>query len=271
MSEKRKQTILVVEDDASLRMALTENLKSAGYAVHTAADGPTGLAEARARKPDLIVLDIMLPEMSGYEICRTLRDQGVGTPILMLTARQDEFDKLHGFEMGADDYVTKPFSIRELLARIQALLLRGGRAAERGATQAFGDCELDMDARVLRRRHPQGKGRQAGSSAARKRTAHGETEARSANADEETWEELTLTRTEFDLLAYFLANAGKALSRDQVMNDVWGTEYYGTQRSLDSFVAALRAKIERDPPHPRHIRTVHGVGYKFFRDPELKA
>jgi two-component system, OmpR family, alkaline phosphatase synthesis response regulator PhoP len=261
MSEA-KRTILVVEDDASLRMALTENLKSAGYTVQTAADGPSGLAEARARKPDLIVLDIMLPEMSGYEICRKLRDQGVGTPILMLTARQDEFDKLHGFEMGADDYVTKPFSIRELLARIQALLLRGGREATQAATRIFGDCVLDMDARILRRKAASGK-RQAASGKRAKTPSNG-----TQRRDEEEWEEITLTRTEFDLLAYFLANEGKALSRDQVMNDVWGTEYYGTQRSLDSFVAALRAKIERDPPHPRHIRTVHGVGYKFFRAPE---
>ena len=255
----KKQTILVVEDDESLRMALGENLESAGYAVRTAADGPSGLNEALTRPPALIVLDIMLPEMSGYHVCRKLRDQGVRTPVLMLTARQDEFDKLHGFEMGADDYVTKPFSIKELLARIQALLRRGGLTPAGATPQAFGDCVLDVDARVLRRKKRKAEsGKRKG----------GDKKRKAEPPIDDEWEEVTLTRTEFDLLAYFCANEEKALSRDQVMNDVWGTEYYGTQRSLDSFVAALRAKIEPDPPHPKHIQTVHGVGYKFFRNPE---
>jgi DNA-binding response OmpR family regulator len=149
----------------------------------------------------------------------------------MLTARQEEFDKLHGFEMGADDYMTKPFSVKELLARIKALLARG-RERHDGITEyEFGDVLLDTAARTVTR-----KGK-----------------------------EVKLTRTEFDLLAYFCANEGKALSRDKVMNDVWGTQYYGTQRSLDSFVASLRQKLEKKPPAPEHILTVHGVGYKFVR------
>jgi len=226
-----KQKILVVEDDRAIMMGLVENLKVAGYDVLTAEDGPSALKMGLESRPDLILLDLMLPEMSGYEVCRELRDRGVQVPVVMLTARGDEFDKLHGFEMGADDYVTKPFSIDELLARIKAILLRGGRRVQGPATYTFGDCVLDPEARILKK-----KGK-----------------------------EVALTRTEFDLLAYLCANEGKALSRDVVMNDVWGTEYYGTQRSLDSFVASLRAKIEAKPAKPKHIVTVHGVGYKFVK------
>ncbi len=227
MSEKKR--VLVVEDEKAIKLGLEENLKFAGYEVISAEDGPEGLRLGQTARPDLILLDIMLPGMSGYDVCRKLRDSGAQMPIIMLTARQDEFDKLHGFEMGADDYVTKPFSVKELLARVHAVLLRG-RAREEGPREfLFGDCRLDMVSRILTR----GGG------------------------------EVTLTRTEFDLLAYFCRNTGKALSRDLVMNDVWGTEYYGTQRSLDSFVANLRAKIERDAHEPKHIMTVHGVGYKF--------
>mgnify|MGYP006297913109 CR=1 FL=1 len=221
--------ILVVEDEDAILMGIQENLETAGYTVLTAADGHEALQEGLGKSPDMIILDIMLPGMSGYEVCRELRDAGRDMPILMLTARHDEFDKLHGFEMGADDYVTKPFSIDELLARIKAILARGKRRAEEPESYTFGNCVLDQNARIL--------------------TCKGK--------------EVTLTRTEFDLLAYFCANEGKALSREVVMRDVWGTEYYGTQRSLDSFVASLRAKIEDKPAKPRHILTVHGVGYKF--------
>jgi len=223
------QRVLVVEDDEAIMLGLEENLKVAGYDVVTANDGNEALRRGIEDRPALILLDIMLPGISGYEVCRKLREQGVPTPIIMLTARQDEFDKLHGFESGADDYVTKPFSIDELLARVRAILLRGDRRSAGPRTYEFADCALDMDSRSFAR-----KGK-----------------------------EIPLTRTEFDLLAYFCANEGKALSRDQVMNDVWGTQYYGTQRSLDSFVASLRSKIEKNPRKPQHILTVHGVGYKF--------
>ena len=225
----KARRVLVVEDERAIQLGLVENLKFEGYEVLTAEDGPTALAIGLEQKPDLVLLDIMLPGMSGYDVCRKLRDSGAQMPIIMLTARQDEFDKLHGFEMGADDYVTKPFSVKELLARVKAVLARG-RAREEGPREyRFGDCLLDLNARVLTR----------------------------------GGDEVSLTRTEFELLAYFCRNAGKALSRDVVMNDVWGTEYYGTQRSLDSFVSNLRNKIEADPHKPAHIQTVHGVGYKF--------
>jgi len=224
-----RQKILIVEDDEAIMLGLKENLKVAGYEVITAVDGDSALNLGLESDPDLILLDIMLPGISGYEVCRKLRDAGKQVPVLMLTARQDEFDKLHGFEMGADDYVTKPFSINELLARIRAILLRGKRRESAPRSFEFGDLELDLDARTLMKR---GK-------------------------------EVILTRTEFDLLTYFCMNEGKALSRDEVMNDVWGTEYFGTQRSLDSFVASLRSKIEENSHKPDHILTVHGVGYKF--------
>lgn len=227
MSENQK--VLVAEDEKAILLGLEENLKYAGYEVLSAEDGPTALRLGLEEKPDLLLLDIMLPGMSGYDVCRKLRDEGAEMPIIMLTARQDEFDKLHGFEMGADDYVTKPFSIKELLARVKAVLLRGRRREDAPGEYIFGECRLDMEARLLAR---DGK-------------------------------DVQLTRTEFELLAYFCGNEGKALSRDVVMNDVWGTEYYGTQRSLDSFVSNLRSKIEDDPHKPRHITTVHGVGYKF--------
>jgi two-component system alkaline phosphatase synthesis response regulator PhoP len=226
-----KCRILAVDDEDAILLGIEQNLLYAGYEVLLAKDGPTALEMAVEESPDLIVLDIMLPGLSGFEVCRRLRDRGMQMPIIMLTARGDEFDKLHGFEMGADDYVTKPFSIDELLARIKAILARGGRISAAGKSYEFDDIVLDVDARTLLR---------AG-------------------------EELTMTRTEFDLLAYFLANEGRALSRDMVMNDVWGTEYYGTQRSLDSFVATLRRKIEKDPHNPTHILTIHGVGYKFVK------
>jgi two-component system alkaline phosphatase synthesis response regulator PhoP len=230
-SQAVKNRILVVEDEEAILLGLEENLVYAGYEVLKASEGVTAVEIAVRESPDLLLLDIMLPGLTGFEVCRQLREKGMQMPVIMLTARGDEFDKLHGFEMGADDYVTKPFSVDELLARVKAILLRGRARASGPRTYNFDDVVLDLDSRTL--------------------TKGGE--------------DVTVTRTEFDLLAYFLANEGKALSRDQVMNDVWGTEYYGTQRSLDSFVANLRRKIEKDTHNPVHILTVHGVGYKFMR------
>jgi two-component system alkaline phosphatase synthesis response regulator PhoP len=229
--KNEKRTIMVVEDEEAIMLGLEENLRSAGYDVITAAEGKTAVKLATEKRPDLVLLDIMLPGISGFEVCRQLREAKMQMPIIMLTARADEFDKIHGFETGADDYVTKPFSINELLARIKAVLARGVRRNLAPARYECGDFVLDMEARLLLKK---GKA-------------------------------VELTRTEFDLLAYFCANDGKALSREQVMNDVWGLEYYGTQRSLDSFVASLRAIIEKKPSKPEHILTVHGVGYKFVK------
>lgn len=228
---KRQQTVLIVEDDESLMLGLEENLGVAGYRVLTAVTGSDGLAKALDRKPDLVLLDLTLPDMGGYEVCKTLRERHSTVPVIMLTARKDEGDKLKGFETGADDYVTKPFSVKELLARVKAILTRAERKPEAAEPIKFGDFIINGPARVL--------------------THKGQ--------------EVELTRTEFDLLFYLVVNEGKSLSRETLLREVWGMEYYGTQRSLDTFVAMLRSKIERYPRTPRHILTVHGVGYKFLR------
>lgn len=227
----RQKTVLIVEDDESLMLGLEENLKVAGYRVLTAAAGAEGAKTAMERMPDLLLLDVTLPDMNGYDVCRTLRNKRLMMPVIMLTARKEEVDKLAGFDAGADDYVTKPFSIKELLARVRAVLSRAEKPSPGAKQYRFGECELDTVARTLTR-----KGR-----------------------------EITLTRTEFDLLAYMAANEGASLSRESLMRDVWGMEYFGTQRSLDTFVAMLRNKIEKNPHKPQHILTVHGVGYKFSK------
>ncbi|MEI6516924.1 MAG: response regulator transcription factor [bacterium] len=228
---KRQQTVLIVEDDESLMLGLEENLAVAGYRVLKAVTGSAGIRQAVDRKPDVILLDLTLPDISGYEVCRTLREGHSAVPIIMLTARKEESEKLMGFETGADDYVTKPFSVKELLARVKAILMRAERKVEEVPPIRFGDFVMDLSARELTRKN----------------------------------KPVELTRTEFDLLAYLAANEGKSLSRETLLREVWGMEYYGTQRSLDTFVAMLRAKIEKNPRSPVHILTVHGVGYKFIK------
>ncbi len=228
---KRQQTVLIIEDDESLMLGLEENLSVEGYRVLTAVTGASGLSTALERKPDLILLDLTLPDMGGYEVCKTLRERHSPVLIIMLTARKDEADKLRGFETGADDYVTKPFSVKELLARVKAILARADRKQEEAPPLKFGDYVLDGAARTLTLK---GKG-------------------------------VELTRTEFDLLTCLAANEGKSMSREMLLREVWGMEYYGTQRSLDTFVAMLRSKIEKNPREPKHILTVHGVGYKFAK------
>jgi DNA-binding response OmpR family regulator len=223
------ETILVVEDDRSTRMALTENLRFEGYQVLSAADGEEGLRLAVDRRPDLIILDVMLPKMNGYEVCETLRKHGIMTPVLMLTAKGQEYDRVLGLEIGADDYIVKPFSVRELTARVKAHLRREKRLKSEEEPIEFGDCRLDSD------KHSLFKGDK----------------------------EIALTRTEFELLRYFAAHAGRVLSRQALLNAVWGYDYYGTDRTVDRFVTVLRKKIEDDAGEPRHILTVHGSGYRF--------
>ncbi len=227
----KQKTILVVEDDESLMLGLEENLKVAGYRVLTAGMGAEAVKLAIERTPDLLLLDVMLPDMSGTDICRTIRNKRLMMPVIMLTARKEEADKLAGFDAGADDYVTKPFSIKELLARVKVVLARAEKPSVGTKQYKFGDCVLDTVARTF---------------------AH-------------KGKEIALTRTEFDLLAYMAANEGVSLSREVLMREVWGMEYYGTQRSLDTFVAMLRTKVEKDAHKPKHILTVHGVGYKFAK------
>jgi len=229
------KTVLVVEDDATLLDVIRHNLSREGYNVATARDGEAGLAAARAQKPDLVVLDIMMPRLDGLEVCRILRKE-MSVPILMLTAKADEIDKVVGLEIGADDYVTKPFSLRELLARIKAMLRRGdlmregaGRVAEptQGVTQV-GSLSIDLDRHVVAREGA----------------------------------EIALSPKEFDLLAFLAQNARRAFSRDYLLDKVWGYEYGGDTRTVDVHVRWLRQKIEKDPAKPEVLVTVRGVGYK---------
>ena len=221
------ETVLIIEDDPVLLRGLKDNFEFEGYRVQTATDGEIGLDLALRLRPDLIILDLMLPKVNGYEICRHLRSEKLDAPIIMLTAKGQESDKILGLKIGADDYVTKPFSIKELLARAEAFLRR--RHPAQPIVQKFGECQIDTVARTLTR----------------------------AGRD------VPLSPKEFELLAYLVANAGRALSRDTIMTNVWGYGCMVTPRSIDRFVNALRAKIESDPSAPQHIRTVREFGYKF--------
>ncbi|HEY7390887.1 MAG TPA: response regulator transcription factor [Bryobacteraceae bacterium] len=222
-------TVLAVEDDPAILRGLSDNLRFEGYDVITAADGESGYKLQAEKKPDLILLDLMLPRMSGLEFCRKLRAEGNQTPILMLTARSEEPDRILGLDLGADDYVTKPFSVRELMARVRALLRRSQPQAELPDEVSFGDIAIDF------RRY----------------------EARRCGKP------LEMTRKEFAILRFLASRSGEVVSREDLLNEVWGYESYPTSRTVDNHVAGLRAKLERDSSQPEHIKTVHGVGYKF--------
>jgi DNA-binding response OmpR family regulator len=221
--------ILIVEDEPDMVLGLKDNFEFEGYEVLTASDGQTGLERARTQKPDLLVLDIMLPKLSGLEVCKTLRGEGFEAPIVMLTARGQEIDKVVGLELGADDYVTKPFSIRELLARVRAILRRSEGKKKRLSRYQFSDVELDFEAYRAK------KGA----------------------------EPLELSPREFELLRYLIERKGETVSRDRLLEDVWGYESYPSTRTVDTHIAKLRAKIGDSGSEPRWILTIHGVGYKF--------
>jgi DNA-binding response OmpR family regulator len=223
--------ILIIEDDPAILRGLADNLACESHEVLTAADGETGYSRARTDKPDLIVLDLMLPRMSGYELCRKLRAEGVTTPIVMLTARGDEADRVVGLDLGADDYVTKPFSVRELLARVRAVLRRAQVQGALPAELRFGNVLVDF------RRYEALKGGQP----------------------------VELTRKEFGLLRLLVARSGEVVTRDDLLNEVWGYDAMPTTRTVDNHVASLRAKLEDNPSDPRHLFTVHGVGYKWVQ------
>lgn len=229
--------ILVVEDELVLRETLAYNLAKQGYRVATAADGYRAVELAEKERPDLVLLDVMLPGLDGFEVCRTLR-QAYNAPIIMLTARDDEIDKIVGLEVGADDYLTKPFSMRELLARIKAQLRRVRLLREEFADQAeqaagqelrFGDLVIDPDRREV--------------------SLGGKP--------------LSLKPMEYELLTYLAQNKGRVLSRDQLLEQVWGWDYTGGSRTVDVHVRWLRKKIEEDPANPTRIVTVRGIGYRF--------
>lgn len=224
-----KRKILVVEDENAIRYLLRENLEYEGYEVMEAGNGLEGLEMAERNAPDLILLDLMLPNMSGMEVCKRLRSTGNTVPVIMLTSRSQQMDKVIGLKAGADDYITKPFDILELTARIEALLRRTGKHAESTKLFHVGQVEVDFQAQMVR------KG----------------------------GEETELTRMESELLRYLILNEGKILTREQILADVWGHDYLLSMRTIDTHVTHLRKKIEENPAEPRHILTVHRVGYRF--------
>jgi DNA-binding response OmpR family regulator len=221
------QTILVIDDDESLRDTIGLMLENEGFRPVLVGDGAAGLEQAFSAKPHLILVDLRMPGLSGVDVCKRLRAAGAKTPVIVLSALGDEIDKVLMLEIGADDYVVKPFGTRELLARIRALLRR--TTQEPGAALSFSDVEVDLDQRVVRRAR----------------------------------DEVRLTRAEFNLLA-FLQNPGRALSRDVILNSVWGYESFPNTRTVDAHVVRLRQKLEPDPETPRHFLTMHGVGYRFL-------
>ncbi|MEZ5292193.1 MAG: response regulator transcription factor [Vicinamibacterales bacterium] len=221
--------ILVIEDEPQMLLGLRDNLELEGYEVQTASDGEQGLAKAATFNPDLVILDLMLPRKNGFDVCRELRDRSASTSIVMLTARSAETDKVLGLELGADDYVTKPFSITELLARVRAVLRRATSRPPTEDTVTIGDLEIDFKLHQARRDKRR----------------------------------VDFTAREFELLRYFVHHKGQVVTREQILNEVWGYEEFPTTRTIDNFVAKLRQKIEQSPHEPEHILTIHGSGYKF--------
>jgi DNA-binding response OmpR family regulator len=224
--------VLIVEDDPAILRGLADNLKFEKYDVLTATDGETGYKLQRSENADLIVLDLMLPRMSGMELCRKLRAEGLQVPILMLTARSEEADRVIGLDLGADDYVTKPFSVRELMARVRALLRRRNSPKDLPNDLRFGDVEVDFRRYVARR----------------------------------CGKEVEMTRKEFAILRLLVSRTGEVVTRDELLNEVWGIESYPVTRTVDNHIAGLRAKLEENPARPIYIQTVHGVGYKFVHE-----
>jgi len=224
--------VLVIEDDAAILRGLADNLIHEGYEVVTATTGEAGYDLQKSQKPDLLILDLMLPRMSGLELCRKLRSEGVQIPILMLTAKSEESDRVIGLDLGADDYVTKPFSLRELMARVRALLRRIHTEIGLPDELQFGDVQVDFRRYVARR----------------------------------CGKPVEMTRKEYATLRLLVARAGEVVTREELLNEVWGYEAYPVSRTVDNHIAGLRSKLEKDPSRPVHIRTVHGVGYKFVHD-----
>ena len=227
-SEKRTR-ILIVEDEPAMVQGLRDNFEYEGYEVISAADGAEGLDRALGDQPDLVVLDVMMPKMSGLDVCKQLKAKKPGIPIIMLTARGQEIDKVVGLELGADDYVTKPFSIRELMARVKAVLRRVSPQSPLAEVYRFSDVEVNVRSNEVSR----------------------------------GGEAVELSSKEFALLAYFVAHPAETLSRDRLLDSVWGYENYPNTRTVDAHIVHLRQKLEPNPEEPRFILTVHGSGYKF--------
>lgn len=222
------QSVLVIDDDESLRDTIAVMLEQDGFTTEQAADGNSGLERALSLKPDLLLIDLRLPGLSGMEVCKHLRSADVKIPIIVLSAISDEIDKVLLLEIGADDYLVKPFGVRELMARIRAVLRRS--RADARTTLAFGDNQVDLERRVVTRRG----------------------------------QELKFTPAEYKLLLYFLEHPDRPLTRDMILNSVWGYESFPNTRTVDAHVVKLRQKLEADPIVPRHFITLHGIGYRFL-------
>ncbi|HYO93588.1 MAG TPA: response regulator transcription factor [Polyangiaceae bacterium] len=225
-----KKHILIVEDDESIVLGLEMNLKAEGYAVSVAADGEAGLSRALEGDVDLVILDLMLPKLNGFEVVRALREKDQTLPVVMLSARGAETDKVMGLELGAEDYITKPFGLAELLARVKAVLRRDGLLRSKlGQVVRAGDLEINAQLREVSRRG----------------------------------EPVMLTATEFEILWCLVEAANQPLSREEILSRVWGPGHHGTLRTIDNFILQLRTKLEVDPGEPEHLLTVRGVGYRF--------
>ncbi len=222
--------VLIIEDETNIIIGLKDSCEYEGYEVSVARDGKKGLETASTEKFDIILLDVMLPLMSGIDVCRTLRTRGIETPILMLTARSQEMDKVVGLEVGADDYVTKPFSIKELLARVRAHLRRASKQVVDIESFTFGDVELNLKKYTARK----------------------------------SGQPLDLSAREFEILRYLIRRRGEIVTRDQLLDEVWGYDSMPVTRTVDNHIARLRQKIEQDPSSPKHIITVHRLGYRFI-------
>jgi len=223
--------ILIVEDEAPMMKGLKDNLEFEGYSVDTAAEGKTGQEKILTNTYDLVLLDVMLPEISGFDVCKNVRKAGINTPIILLTAKGEEIDKVLGLELGADDYITKPFSLRELLARIKAILRRAPSDKDGGSDEKY----IRLGRLTINFKNYEAT---------------------------EDGTPVKLTHKEFEILSFFCRHANKTVDRDDLMSEVWGINYEITTRTVDNFILKLRQKIETDPNNPKLILTVHGIGYK---------
>lgn len=222
-------SILIIEDEPAMQLGLKDNLELEDYQVDIASDGESGLAKIKSNSHDLVLLDVMLPKISGFDVCKSARAAGISTPIILLTARGEEIDKILGLELGADDYITKPFSVRELLARVKAILRRSQNSAYNDKSAAtLGKLKIDFNAF---------------------RAMAGETE-------------IKLSHKEFEILAYLYQNKNQVVSRYDLLEKVWGYDEQPTTRTVDNFIVRLRQKVEDNPNQPKVILTVHGTGYK---------
>lgn len=232
-AEGRQETVLVVEDDPTLRLGLTKTLRSEGFRVEIAKTGPEGVELAQSLHPDLVLLDVMLPGLNGFEVCEELRRLDADVPILMVTAKGEEQDKVRAFKLGADDYIVKPFGVAELCARVHAALRRRRAREAESTVVTFADVAIDF-------------------------RAHRVTRAGAA---------VEMTALEVRLLKFLIDREGALLPRQRILDGVWGADYFGTERTVDNFINRLRTKLEVDPKNPLHIVTVRGAGYRFSREP----